>query len=473
MEAAVNYYELKQELEALGFKDAMLVSDLRGKIAEQANPVVLGTGIATENERLRFRLYLSRDKNGRLSLNSYEGGILGKNRTIPHQVINGIDTANLEKRMQRADWKADYGEAFYDRFDADGLKQPALQAIARDLKELGRDEKNIDGLVIQEQLIIKYWSDSPAEKYNFQLQFGRPFYERSQHFGADVPVKNATQVLQERLKGPDNVFEQWVIPIKINDIFTLNQKTMNEQNLDFLKDNLKYLGFEDKLNKDLEKQVSKQPAEFKLQTEMEHYNNKTDHTLHFRKSSETDMYFLNKHEATLKNGKPEEDRTQTFYITKGHGVTAKEAFNLLEGRSVFKELVNKEKESYKAWLKIDFSSEKDEKTNNYKVKQFSDGYGYDLEKSLSRFPIKELGDSEKKDALFKSLQKGNLQQITVDKENKPTKFFIEASPQFKTINVFSDQHKTVKRETLLQKDNKNDKGKDQGKGKDKGRGRGI
>jgi len=120
---------------------------------------------------------------------------------------------------------------------------------------------------------------------------------------------------------------------------------------------------------------------------------------------------------------------------------------------VFKELVNKEKEPYKAWLKLDTVEEKD-KNNNYKIKQFSEGFGYDLEKSLSRFPIKELIDPEQKEALIKSLQKGNQQQITIDQDGKPVKFYLEASPQYKTVNAYNEQQKSIKRETIMKPEGK-------------------
>jgi hypothetical protein len=52
------------------------------------------------------------------------------------------------------------------------------------------------------------------------------------------------------------------------------------------------------------------------------------------------MYFFNKYDASLQA----KDMAQTFYINKGSGITAKEAYNLMEGRAVHKELENKEGE---------------------------------------------------------------------------------------------------------------------------------
>jgi hypothetical protein len=394
MEAAINFYELKQQFEALGIKDAGLVNDLRAAIVSDKSWFSLDAIIATEKEEIQFQFDIHKNEHGRFSLETYDGVI--------------ISNTNESK--------------------------PGTDHL------------------------------------------------RDQVFEPDVPVTEAILLLQTRLKHPDvsaaiagTPMTRQEVANELQQNHLLNQKIMNEQNFDFLKDNLKYLGFEDKLNKDLEKQVKKQPAEFTLQTEIQHYSNKTEHTLHFKKSSETDMYFLNKQDATLRNGKPEEDKTQTFYVTKGHGITAKEAFNLLEGRSVYKELVNKEKEPYKAWLKIDFEAEKD-KNNNHILTRYSNGYGFDLEKSLNRFPIKELADPEQNAALLKSLQKGNVQQVTIDSEGKAGKFYIEASPQYKTIKVYNEQRQAVKRETLLKpelkasKAKKNDQSEDQQQKKKRSRG---
>ena len=44
----------------------------------------------------------------------------------------------------------------------------------------------------------------------------------------------------------------------------LNTTFMNENNLQFLKDGLKYMGFGEKLHADLESKIKEQPADFQL-----------------------------------------------------------------------------------------------------------------------------------------------------------------------------------------------------------------
>lgn len=209
---------------------------------------------------------------------------------------------------------------------------------------------------------------------------------------------------------------------------------MNVKNFEYLKEGLKYLGFGEKLNTDLENKIKEQPAEFKLSLVGEFNKDKVTYTLDFRKSDQTDMYFLNRYHATLKNEDPSKDVSQTFYITKNAGISTKEAYNLLSGRAVNKDLTNKEGQPFNAWLQLDFK-EKDN-NENFKIKQYHQGYGYDLDAVLKRYPIKELGTEEDKAKLVKSLTKGNLQQVTFVTEGKEEKMYISANPQYKNLDLY-------------------------------------
>lgn len=218
----------------------------------------------------------------------------------------------------------------------------------------------------------------------------------------------------------------------------LNKTLMNVKNLEFLKEGLKYLGFGDKMNADLESKIKEQPTEFKLnlvgEFNKDNIKDRVNYTLDFKKSDQTDMYFLNRYQAALKNDDPTQEKTQTFYITKNSGITAKEAYNLLSGRAVNKDLNNKEGQPYNAWLQLDFQ-EKD-KNDNYKVKQYHQGYGYDLEMVMSKYPIKEQLNADEKSKLIKSLEKGNLVQVTFAREGGEDKMFVAANPQYKSLDLY-------------------------------------
>lgn len=209
---------------------------------------------------------------------------------------------------------------------------------------------------------------------------------------------------------------------------------MNEKNFEYLRDQLKYTGFGDALESELKEKMQKEEPNFTLTHNAQYGNDTAAATLNFNKSKESDMYFFNSYKVELQKENSKEALEQTFYINKGSNITMKEAYNLMEGRSVNKDLTNKEGEIYNVWLQIDFKQS--ETNGNFKLNHYHQNYGYDLEATLSKHPIKELETPKYKEDLINSLKKGNLQSATFQKEGNEIKQYIEASPQFKTINVY-------------------------------------
>jgi hypothetical protein len=115
-------------------------------------------------------------------------------------------------------------------------------------------------------------------------------------------------------------------------------------------------------------------------------------------------------------------------------MTNKEAFNLLNGRAVYKDLTTKEGEKYKAWVQLDLSQK--EENGNYKMNRYHENYGYDLNTAVARLPIKDLTDPKVREDLTRSLEKGNLQAVKMDVKGMEEKYFIKANPQYKDIAVF-------------------------------------
>lgn len=222
---------------------------------------------------------------------------------------------------------------------------------------------------------------------------------------------------------------------------------MNNDNLVFLQDNLKYMGFGDLLllNEQLEQEIIRETKEFQLSTEAYYEDNyRLEGILYFRRGDSSDLYFFNKYEALLRDGSNENNtRRQVFYISKGTGVTFREAFNLLQGRSVNRDFTDFEGEKYNAWIQLNF--EELDTHQNHKVKQFRVQYGYNLEKILENYPIRELTSPETKSGLLKSLKKGNLQQVSFCMSDRTEKMLIEAAPQFKTIHIYKSSAQGLQR----------------------------
>jgi hypothetical protein len=144
---------------------------------------------------------------------------------------------------------------------------------------------------------------------------------------------------------------------------------MQEDNLTFLKRNLTTKGFDDAtLHANLENQLKQGQPEFKLMGTAEFkrgpLTEKVDYELAFKKSDQSDKYFFNSFKATLKNDDPSKEMSRDFYLRKGRGFTKKEAYNLLGGRAVYKEMTNKSDEVYKAWVKLDFMKRMSEEILN-------------------------------------------------------------------------------------------------------------
>ena len=225
----------------------------------------------------------------------------------------------------------------------------------------------------------------------------------------------------------------------------LKTNTMNTENVTYLKDNIKYMGFGENLKAELEKNLNEGKAEFQLHHKAEINKKSFEATLNFRKSDKSEMYFFNNYHASLEktNG---EKMEQTFYLNKGKGITSKEAFNLLDGRAVHKDLVTKEGQPYKAWIQLDPGNK--DKNNNFEVKQFHENYGFDLNAAVEKFAIMELKDPEKEKALMQSLQKGNVQSVTIEKDGNSHKMFIEADPQYKKVTLYDSNMKLVAKESI-------------------------
>ncbi|GAB3917039.1 hypothetical protein [Mucilaginibacter boryungensis] len=205
---------------------------------------------------------------------------------------------------------------------------------------------------------------------------------------------------------------------------------MNTQNLSYLQKQLLNLGFGEAMNTELEKNIAANKPEFTLNTTQEYNKQNVDYTLHYKAGGDqNDMYFFNKYDASLRD----KDMQQAFYINKSGAITAKEAYNLMEGRAVHKQLENLEGEKYNAWIIID--RENKTENGNYKLRPFTDGWNYKPERAIDKMDIVGIDEPGNREKLMKSLEKGNRHQVTAMKDGKEVKLFLEANPAEHRINL--------------------------------------
>ena len=157
--------------------------------------------------------------------------------------------------------------------------------------------------------------------------------------------------------------------------------------------------------------------------------NEVNFTLNFNKSEKGGV-FLNSFNATLKNEIGEE-RTHNFGVNH---FTAKEAVNLLEGRSVKTEF----KENEPVFVKLNFAEEKNE-YGNFKFQTYNQqAYGVDTAKIVEKSGL-IFDKPEHKDNTVKSLEKGNIVKVKFNLDNKITEGNAVLNPQYKTLNLYDKE----------------------------------
>ncbi|MCX2479354.1 hypothetical protein OQY15_09655 [Pedobacter sp. MC2016-15] len=140
----------------------------------------------------------------------------------------------------------------------------------------------------------------------------------------------------------------------------------------------------------------------------------------------------------------------THYVDNGRGFNVVQAGNMLQGRAAYRDdLVSRAGNQYKAWSIYQFNEPKD-RYDNYKVKQFSEGYGFDLTKELSKYNIKEADQPKKMDLIIDQIKDGGRPLITViNSTGESMKLHVEAVPRYTNINFFRPDGKPEKREAFL------------------------
>jgi len=306
-------------------------------------------------------------------------------------------------------------------------------------------EKGDTYLFKEKEEALEFAADNISDYDSFKVIYAQSISDvRRQIFNEGESLTNLLEKLSNIKLHPDEKVFADTLTYRMESqqlLNTLKTNIMNQKNFDYLKDQVKFTGFGEGLENELKENLQKQTLEFQITYKAKFGNDDVVAALHFKKSDQTDMYFFNRYQLNLKPEHSSETMNQTFYINKGNNVTLKEAFNLMNGRAVNKDLTNKEGEVYNAWMQMDFKQT--DNNGNYKVKQFHQNYGYDLDSALAKHPIKELTNEQDKTRLVESLQKGNRQSVTFNQGGKEQKQFIEANPQFKTINIYDSNMQRI------------------------------
>lgn len=244
-----------------------------------------------------------------------------------------------------------------------------------------------------------------------------------------------------------------------------NPKVMETQKefdqVQYLKDQLKYLGFgEDSiLHKDLEKGINAKKLQFEIKTASDKTlpGNKVDFTLHYNKTEKGGI-FLNSYDSNLTNEKGD-SLSQNFRVSREDSFTAKEAVNLLEGRSVKIEFHNpKSDEIETAFVKLNFEEEKNQ-YGNYNFQTFYKNYGVDAAKTVENSNL-IFDKPEYRENTIKSLEKGNVVKVKFEQDGNVMEGKAILNPQYKNLSMYdNDMNRINTNKPLegLEQDNKHEK----------------
>lgn len=231
--------------------------------------------------------------------------------------------------------------------------------------------------------------------------------------------------------------------------------------VEYLKNQMKYLGFGEgeKLHKDLEKGIKSKNQQFEIKTTSDKSlpENKVDFTLKFNKTDSGGI-FLNSYNAKLTNEKNEEI-SHNFPVNRENTFTAKEAINLLEGRSVKIEFHNpKSDQQETAFVQFNFDEPKTEK-GNYLFQNFYKNYGVETNKIVEKSNL-IFDKPEYKENTIKSLEKGNVVKVKFEQDDKVIEGKAILNPQNRNLKLYDSEMNRINTNKPLEgieQDNKHEK----------------
>lgn len=310
------------------------------------------------------------------------------------------------------------------------------------------------------EMELKQWHSREerfSKLFNFSLSNNRSLLKEKLHHYERIGTKfNGTKNLEERfalqiLKQEKNkilkqlypnllvrfVRKLLVAPL-IDQIAVQKDAKEEEKNNQALHEQVQRIGFRD-LSSKIEQQIKLGYEQFTIP--VSYYINekeRLDHELSFVKD-QSGQYQFEGYKASLHNElKPEENRNQYFKVEQENSVDTTQAYNLLAGRAVQKE---------KTWIQLDLNDK--DASGNHRIKEFHSGYGYDLEKAVEQLPLKELSNKTQADKLKDDLKQGNRLPVTLIKNGNEHRFYIEANPQFKSVNIYDEHSRKITLSTAL------------------------
>jgi hypothetical protein len=228
-----------------------------------------------------------------------------------------------------------------------------------------------------------------------------------------------------------------VVPVKEHIVIRQDNRKI-EQNSQSLHQQVRRAGFTNLAAK-IDEQIKQGQQQFSLP--VSYYINdkeRLNHQLSFVKDQSGTYHFEGYKTNLYNESKPNEQRQQYFNMKNGYEINTTEAYNLLAGRAIKKN---------GTWMQLDFNDK--DANGNFRMKEFHSGYGYNLEKVLQQLPLKELLNESEANKLHDALKNGNRVAVSFIKNGNEQRYYIEANPQFKSVNIYDEHARKITLNTAL------------------------
>ena len=197
-----NVAALAAQLESLGFENAGY--SLLKRICFKPVNFFLSHKTEKGKDQLTIHLFFEKNSKQNAYVLMYYDAILQREMAMPDAIINGINTATLEKRMAEIDWKSAFDVDIKKQWSLDDKEslnnEQKIESIIEYLCELERTE---EGRAISVSLKLKYWAGTLYHELVGNISPLKNKSEVSQRFyflegQAGISVDEAYRFLQNR-----------------------------------------------------------------------------------------------------------------------------------------------------------------------------------------------------------------------------------------------------------------------------------
>lgn len=238
-------------------------------------------------------------------------------------------------------------------------------------------------------------------------------------------------------EGPDaNIYSVDKLGEYLKEQYGMERAEQMLKNINSLTKQLEKTGFKEIHREELIKNILDGKNSFDLVLQTKYGSDEVKASLHFDRSDKGN-YFFNNYELAIKKEGASDELKQRFKVNYGNTFSLKEAYNLMEGRSVYKQFIKVDQENkdnnqkYNAWSTMDFKNT--DAHGNFKIIK---SYKLKVEEALAQYPVKELGNEQHQRALVDSIHRGNCQILTFIKNGVEEKMYAEANPLHNSLRFY-------------------------------------